>query len=406
MAGRYQFAGFWLDPDDRLLRRGDAPVEINGRYLDALILLLREAGRLVSKDRFLDEVWRGVPVTEEALTQCIRTLRRQLGDDAASPRFIATVPRHGYRFIAPVEWIEGGAAALASPSPAPASGTRSGDAAPDAPDHRARPRERSSTQHDGEGAAIGANTPALPAAGPSPPAVARLREGLLLAGAGTAGAGLAGLIGGVCYGFAAAAQPLPGTGALSVLLILVCLTVLAAVMGGAGVAIGIAMGTLAPGRPWRWAIGGGAVGGMLVGAVVKLLGLDAFSLIIGRSPGDITGAMEGLLLGAAVGGGLWLAHRGAGTPSLRRSVSIAALVGGGAGVVIPLLGGRLMGGSLALLARSLPSSRLRLDAIGHLFGEAGLGPVSLVVTGALEGALFAGCIVGAMEWARRRRAAA
>ena len=79
------------------------PVELNARYLDALALLVREQGRLVSKDRFLDEVWRGVPVTDEALTQCIKTLRRQLGDDAVSPRFIETVPKHGYRFIAPVE---------------------------------------------------------------------------------------------------------------------------------------------------------------------------------------------------------------------------------------------------------------------------------------------------------------
>ena len=80
---------------------------LNSRYLDALALLVREQGRLVSKDRFLDEVWRGIPVTDEALTQCIKTLRRQLGDDAALPRFIETVPKHGYRFIAPVEAVGG-----------------------------------------------------------------------------------------------------------------------------------------------------------------------------------------------------------------------------------------------------------------------------------------------------------
>src|SRR5215212_4046030 len=103
MAGSFAFEQFVLDPDDRQLRRGADPVELNGRYFDALALLVREQGRLVSKDRFLDEVWRGVPVTDEALTQCIRTLRRQLGDDASSPIFIETVPKHGYRFIAPVE---------------------------------------------------------------------------------------------------------------------------------------------------------------------------------------------------------------------------------------------------------------------------------------------------------------
>ena len=100
MAESFAFERFVLDPGDRRLMRGGEPVELNGRYFDALALLVREQGRLVSKDRFLDEVWRGVPVTDEALTQCIRTLRRQLGDDAAEPRFIETVPKHGYRFIA------------------------------------------------------------------------------------------------------------------------------------------------------------------------------------------------------------------------------------------------------------------------------------------------------------------
>ncbi|MGQ0661927.1 winged helix-turn-helix domain-containing protein, partial [Sphingosinicella sp.] len=102
-AGGFRFDRFLLDPADRRLSRDGAPVELNARYLDALTLLVSEAGRLVSKDRFLDEVWRGVPVTDEALTQCIRTLRRQLGDDAARPRFIETVPKHGYRFVATVE---------------------------------------------------------------------------------------------------------------------------------------------------------------------------------------------------------------------------------------------------------------------------------------------------------------
>ena len=89
MAGSVRFDLFSLDPSDRQLRRGDVPVELNARYLDALVLLVAERGKLVSKDRFHEEVWRGVPVTDEALTQCIRTLRRQLGDDAASPRCIS-----------------------------------------------------------------------------------------------------------------------------------------------------------------------------------------------------------------------------------------------------------------------------------------------------------------------------
>ncbi|WBY09362.1 hypothetical protein PIB19_08650 [Sphingomonas sp. 7/4-4] len=70
-------------------------------------------------------------------------------------------------------------------------------------------------------------------------------------------------------------------------------------------------------------------------------------------------------------------------------------------MLVPLRGGRLMGGSLDLLARHFPASRLRLDQIGGLFGESGFGPVAQLVTGALEGGLFAACIAGAMLLARR-----
>lgn len=345
-SGRYRFDPFTLDTADRRLSRGDAPVELNARYLDALALLVREAGGLVSKDRFMDEVWRGVPVTDEALTQCIKTLRRQLGDDAARPRFIETVPKHGYRFVAPVERI----------GPRPAARVDS-------------------------------------AAGP-------WRRLFLLGGAGTVGAGAAGLVGGLFYGFVGASQPLgPGMGAASVLLVLLWLTVAAALMGGAGVSFGIAAAGLASRHHWR--IAGGAAGGMVVGGVVKLLGIDAFNLLLGRSPGDITGAAEGLLLGGAVGLGAWLTGGGAGEVSLRRSAALAGLAGAAAGMLIPLLGGRLMGGSLDLLARSFPSSRLRLDPVGGLFGESGFGPVSQVATGAFEGALFGACIVGSMMLAER-----
>src|SRR5687767_5073562 len=348
-AASYRFERFTLDPANRRLMRDGLSVEINARYLDALALLVREGGNLVSKDRFLEDVWRGVPVTDEALTQCIKALRRQLGDDAARPRFIETVPKHGYRFIAPVEPVAGAAEPKES-RPAPSSFD--------------------------------------------------WRQFLLLGGAGTLGAGVAGVIGGLFYGSAGASQPLgPGMGAASVLLVLLWLTVAAALMGGAGVSFGIALAGFARARSWT--IVGGAVGGLLVGGVVKLLGLDAFNLLLGRSPGDITGAAEGVLLGAAVGLGAWLATRGPVARSLRRSVAIAGLTGGIAGVVIALLGGRMMGGSLELLASSFPGSRLRLDQLGGLFGEDGFGPVAQIATGGLEGMLFAGCIVGAMTIARR-----
>lgn len=343
MSASFRFDRFTLDPNDRQLRNGDVPVELNSRYFDALALLVSEQGRLVSKDRFMDEVWRGVPVTDEALTQCIRTLRRQLGDDAAHPRFIETVPKHGYRFIAAVD------------------------------------ADRSSALR---------------------PADKPWTRDALLGLAGVVGGGIAGVIGGLFYGFAGASQPLaPGMGAISVLLVLLALTILVALIGAFGVAFGIAGSVFATGRIGPWSIAGGALGGLIVGAFVKLLGLDAFTLLFGRSPGDITGAFEGFILGGAIGLGVWVASR---REHLRYGTIVASLLGGLAGLVIPLLGGRLMGGSLALLAEHFPGSRLRLDRIGALFGESGFGPATQAITGALEGALFAGCVVAAMLLAKRQ----
>ena len=350
--GSFRFDNFQLDPADRQLRRDGAVVELNARYLDALALLVREAGKLVSKDRFLDEVWRGIPVTDEALTQCIKTLRRQLGDEASSPRFIETVPKHGYRFIAPVERVDGGVAPSVARKP------------------------------DAEAYSW--------------------REFLLLGAAGMVGGGLAGLVGGLVYGFGGASPPLaPGMGEASVLLVLVCLTILVALIGAAGVAFGIAAAGFARPPRWYWTIVGAAVGGMFVGGFAKLLGLDAFNLLLGQSPGDITGAAEGALIGGAVGLGAWLASRQPGRVSLRRSVLVAGAAGGAAGALIVLLGGRLLGGSLDLLARSFPQSRLRLDQIGAMVGERSFGQTSQMVTGAIEGMLFAGFVVGAMVIARR-----
>src|SRR4051794_10475507 len=213
MAGCFAFDQFVLDPDDRQLRRGNAEVELNGRYFDALTLLVRESGKLVSKDRFLDEVWRGVPVTDEALTQCIKTLRQQLGDQAGRPRFIETVPKHGYRFIAQVD----GAANAVRPS--------RGGGWPDV---------------------------------------------LLFGAAGTVGGGMAGLIGGLIYGFAAASNAVqPGVGGISVLLVILCLTIAVALMGAIGVSFGIVIGNRLSARKWWGNVAGGALGGLIIGALVK-----------------------------------------------------------------------------------------------------------------------------------------
>lgn len=341
MAACFAFERFVLDTSERQLRFDERPVELNARYLDALALLVSDPGKLVSKDRFLDEVWRGVPVTDEALTQCIRTLRRQLGDDASRPRFIETVPKHGYRFIAPVEVV--GAAKAAAVS-----------------DFRGQ-----------------------------------WREFVVIGTAGTLGGAVAGAIGGLIYGFAAASS---SVGALSVLLVLFCVTILVAAIGAAGVSFAVATSAFARVRSWNWPVLAGAAGGLFVGAFGKLLGHDAFILLVGRSPGDITGGLEGVLIGAAVGLGAWFAR----SASSRRAIALSGLTGSVAGLLISLIGGRLMFGSLELLAEAFPGSRLRLDQIARLFGETSFGPVTRFGTTIVEAALFSACVVGAMMIARKK----
>lgn len=344
VTANFAFGNFVLDEGDRRLVADDKPIDLNGRYFDALALLVRERGRLVSKDRFMSEVWRGVPVTDEALTQCVRTLRRQLGDDASRPRFIETVPKHGYRFIAPVEIVERDlSAASAGRSNASQWTTSTGTA-------------------------------------------------------GTVGGALAGLIGGVIYGFAAASQS--SVGAISVMLVLLTVMTAIGAIGAAGVSYGIATATWIRDRSWQWLTIGGAVGGLLVGALGKLLGHDSLLLLVGRSPGAITGAMEGCILGAAVGFAAYFAQ---GSRSPGRGFGIGAASGAVAGLVIAGAGGRLMLGSLALLAANFPGSRLRLGQIEAMFGEAGFGPATQYVSSALEAALFSGCVVAAMTIAGRRR---
>lgn len=342
MAANFSFEGFVLDAKERRLLADDSPLELNGRYLDALTLLVEERGKLVSKDRFLSEVWKGIPVTDEALTQCIRTLRRTLGDDAGQPRFIETVPKHGYRFIAPVEVI-----GPAPPPPVPGNGLE------------------------------------------------RWTEFLVTGSAGTLGAAAAGAIGGLLYGFLGASDS--SVGGISALLVLLFVTLLVALIGGAGVSFAIA--AAGPVRSWPRMMLAGAAGGLVVGAFGKLLGLDAFTLLVGRAPSGITGAMEGLLVGAGTGLGSWLAFR---SGSLGKGSALAGLSGALAGLAISILGGRLMLGSLELVAETFPRSRLKLEPVARLFGEEKVSTITRFGSTILEAALFSACVVAAMMFARRR----
>lgn len=298
----YRFGPFVLDPADRRLTRDGAPVEVSARYLDALILLVGERGRLVTKDRFMAEVWRGIPVTDEALTQCIRSLRRALDDDAAAPRYIETVPRHGYRFGAPVE------------------------------------------------------TSAIPTKG-----AARRPAGNAVAAetvAGALGGALAGAMGALAY--VGAGLIGPGIGAASTLLVLLSINLLLGAIAGGAIGLAISLAARRRDPASLWTVAAAACAGLTVGALGHMVGNDLFALFFGRSPGLITGGREGMLVGAATGAGLWLTAR-FGDRGLLWRIAPAPILGLLAGGALALLGGRLMAGSLAQVAARFPASRLRMS---------------------------------------------
>lgn len=338
-----RFAEYTLDRADRQVCRDGAPLDLGSRYFDALVLLVEARGGLVSKDRFMDEVWRGIPVTDEALTQCIRTLRRALGDDAGNPRFIQTVPKHGYRFLSEVEIL-------------------------------------------GESASAGEENPVVPRA----PGPGRLAAASTLGGAAT------GVVGGLFYGIAAA------SGGASTMLVLAALVALLGTLAGAGIGLGMASALAWRGRVDGALIPGAMLSGMAVGALGGTLGRDGVGLLTSQSIGPVAGLVEGLVMGGAVGLALWLAWKR--RSGIAAASGLALAVGALGGLLVDLAGGRLLGGSLYALQLGLGDTRLHLETLAALFGESGFGPRTLMAATVTEAAILAAATVCAVMLAFRGRA--
>ena len=104
----YEFGRFRLKPDERVLLRGEEFVPLTPKAFDVLLTLLENDGRIVRKDDLMKKVWPDTFVEEGNLTQNVSLLRKALGESATGPQFIETVPRRGYRFVAPVSRTNGG----------------------------------------------------------------------------------------------------------------------------------------------------------------------------------------------------------------------------------------------------------------------------------------------------------
>src|SRR5690606_14718409 len=79
------------------------PVPLPSRAFDTLVYLIEHRQRCVRKDELIGAIWHDVVVTDDSLIHAISVLRRALGDERHQPKFIRTVPRRGYRFVAAVE---------------------------------------------------------------------------------------------------------------------------------------------------------------------------------------------------------------------------------------------------------------------------------------------------------------
>lgn len=115
--------GFFLDPwrvqpQESCIERDGEKHRLGPRQMDLLLFLADQRHRVVGKEEIFQAVWREATVEDGALARCISELRRLLGDDARNPQFILTVPRRGYRLVAPIDALEVDvAAALQPPEP-------------------------------------------------------------------------------------------------------------------------------------------------------------------------------------------------------------------------------------------------------------------------------------------------
>jgi DNA-binding winged helix-turn-helix (wHTH) protein len=437
---RYRFGPFLVSTARRQLLEGKRAVPLIPRYFDLLVLLIERRHEAVHRRDIFDSVWSDVVVSDGALSQAIRTLRRALGDDPREPRFLRTVSRHGYQFVAAGVAEEPDDGPLVEPVPqAPAAPAAdpfetalarllSDDPSVDDDERRdaaetlhalgtaealrrldARPRHERARAllRDARFDVPGAGE--VPIAG-QPGAAAGFAElfrirarralRLMAARSGTAASGgaLAGLLAGFLGGQLLRISP----GAELTLRVPVVLALVGAIIGGIG-AFGVGAGLAAAEalvRSWRPAalVALGGAGGGLVGGVASLLAVWTIEGLFGVELPRMGGWVEGIALGAAAGLGYSLGaprprEGGMASPRGRQRLVAAGITGAicaVAAVTLTLLGGHLGSLSIDALARAFPGSRVRLAPLARLLGEPAFGPVTGAVTSAYEG-LFFGC---------------
>lgn len=439
---RYRFNEFILSPRRRVLVRDGRELPLIPRYFDLLVFLVERRGEAVHRREIFDRIWSDVIVSDSALSQAIRTIRRVLDDDSRDPRFIRTVSRHGYRFVfadvieeddesdwqrdrpaAPVQLTEMDAAPDPF-EPLLQRITRAAANPADEEDQReaaellhalgtseamerlgTRPRHafaRALLRDTRWEVAEAGRVPIL--SEPSPLATARQLVGLRLrraaafaaarwAGA-SVGGGLVGVIAGGVGGVILASAP-SSSATFDLVPVLALIGGCCGAAGGAGVGAGLSIAeSIARSRRAIALVCGASLGGGAAGLIAQWLGRWSLSTLVGVNV-STGGGLEGLVIGAAAGLGYSLSTSGAGgglaAPRGRKRIRAVALTSAACGLAafaLTFAGRPLVGGTIHAIAQASRGSQAALTPIARLVGEPDFGPLTAAVIGTGEGALF------------------
>lgn len=435
---RYRFSEFLLSPRRRVLLRNGREQPLIPRYFDLLVFLVEHRHEAVHRRDIFDKVWSDVIVSDSALSQAIRTIRRVLGDDPRDPTFIRTVSRHGYQFIyAGVheepdnDLLPEGASV---PEPVSAAGDRfepllaritrpaAGDADEEEQREAAEILHGLGTEealrrlgmrpgHAYARALLRDTRWQVAQAGPVPLlghpgaaaaawALVRLRahRAARLAArrwaAAAVGGGVAGAIAGAIGGLLLVALP-DGAASLSVVPVLAAIGAASGAAGAAGVGGGLsAAETIARSRRSLILMAGGALGGGAVGVGVQWLARWTLGALVGLDV-QVGGGLEGVVIGAAAGLAYGLAtaraRDGLAAPRGRSRLRVGtatALASAVAALALALSGRPLVGGTIHAIAAASQGSAARLTPLARLIGEPDFGRATGAIIGAGEGLVF------------------
>jgi len=442
---RYRFAAFTVSPSRRALLRDGEEVPLIPRYFDLLVLLIERRNEAVHRRDIFDIVWSDVVVSDGALSQAIRILRRTLGDDPREPTFIRTVSRHGYRFVFPEVLKEDDETPLSLEvtNDGANSQPKNEDAFDtalevllDASTGESLRREAAEMLHtldtsealrrldrlpghETARAILRDTRWDVPGAGDVPLygqpgglgttwALVKFRFELALRLAGrrwasaVTGGAFAGLVAGLLGGLVLRFGP-GSTATDSVLVALPLVGLLIGGLGAAGVGAGLsAAETLTRSSRTLALLLLGSLGGGAIGALTHLVGRLTLEGLFGRDLSPIAGGLEGLTMGFAAGLGYAVAtpryEGGMASPRGVNRIAAAAVTGLScaiAGMLLAVTGRHLGAMSLDFMAKTFPGSQVGLDPIARLLGETTPGAVTRIVISAWEGWMFGfGLIVG------------